>query len=289
MAILINKDTRVAVQGITGRQGRFHTGAMKEYGTNIVAGITPGKGGQTVYGVPVFDTLEEAVNETEVDSTIIFVPPVATEDAVLEAIAEHVTPIIVITEHVPLHDEVFFTNLAKSHSIDIVGPNCPGVIAPGQTKIGIMPGHIFSPGPIGMVSRSGTLTYEIASALTRASLGQSTAVGIGGDPVIGINFIDVLSRFEADVQTKAIVLVGEIGGNAEEQAAEYIRHNITKPVVAYISGVTAPPGKRMGHAGAIISGSTGSAKDKIALFKKARVPVAKKPSDIPALLKQQGL
>ena len=289
MPIIIDSKTKVLVQGITGRQGRFHAGAMVEYGTQVVAGVTPGKGGQSVNNIPVFNTVQEAVDGTDANATIIFVPSAYTHDAVLEAIKTRLDPIVVITEHVPLHDEIFFTNLAKRQNLTLIGPNCPGIITPGQSKVGIMPSHIFTPGPIGMVSRSGTLTYEIAAALTNAGLGQSTALGIGGDPVTGINFIEVLDVFENDPQTKAIVLVGEIGGKAEELSAEFIKREVTKPVVVYISGVTAPVGKRMGHAGAIVSGNTGTAKGKINLFKSIGVPVAQKPSEIPQILQQNGL
>ena len=285
MAILVNSDTKVIVQGIMGHQGTFHTESMLRYGTKIVAGVTPGRGGKLVHEIPVYDSVREAVINTEATASIIFVPSAYTKDAVLEAIASQLSPIIIITEHVPLQDEILFIQIAKKENLILIGPNCPGIISPGMTKIGIMPDHIFSPGQIGMVSRSGTLTYEIAAALSTAGIGQSTAVGIGGDPVIGFNFVDALSHFERDNNTNAIVLVGEIGGNAEELAAAYIAESISKPVVAYIGGRTAPPGKRMGHAGAIMSGNTGAAQTKIKAFSDINVPVAEKPSDIPRLLK----
>ncbi len=285
MAILVNSDTKVIVQGITGHQGTFHTESMLRYGTKIVAGVTPGRGGKLVHEIPVYDSVREAVINTEATASIIFVPSAYTKDAVLEVIASQLSPIIIITEHVPLQDEILFIQIAKKENLILIGPNCPGIISPGMTKIGIMPDHIFSPGQIGMISRSGTLTYEIAAALSTAGIGQSTAVGIGGDPVIGFNFVDALSHFERDNNTNAIVLVGEIGGNAEELAAAYIAESISKPVVAYIGGRTAPPGKRMGHAGAIMSGNTGAAQTKIKAFSDINVPVAEKPSDIPRLLK----
>ena len=280
MAILVDKETRLLVQGITGHQGRFHTERMLGYGTNIVAGVTPGKGGQELFGIKIFDTVKEAVDATKATASIIFVPAPFAGDAVYEAIECNLNPIVVITEHIPIHDALKFVNLAKSRNISIVGPNTPGVISPNKALVGIMPPHIFKEGKIGIISRSGTLTYEIADALTKKGFGQSTSIGIGGDPITGLNFIDVLEMFKKDNQTKAVVLIGEIGGDAEEKAAEYIKDNFDKPVVAYIAGRTAPPGKRMGHAGAIITGKFGSAKSKIEAFKKAGIQVADYPDQI---------
>jgi len=280
MAILVNKETRLLVQGITGHQGRFHTERMLNYGTNIVAGVTPGKGGQELFGIKIFDTVKEAVDVTKATASIIFVPAPYASDAVYEAIECNLNPIVVITEHIPIHDALKFVNLAKSRNISIVGPNTPGVISPSKALVGIMPPHIFKEGCIGIISRSGTLTYEIADALTKKGFGQSTSIGIGGDPITGLSFIDVLEMFKKDKQTKAVVLIGEIGGDAEEKAAEYIKDNFDKPVVAYIAGRTAPPGKRMGHAGAIITGKFGSAKSKIEAFKKAGIQVADYPDQI---------
>ncbi len=286
MTILINKNTKVVVQGITGHQGSYHTEAMKAYGTKIVAGVTPGKGGQEVHGIPVLDTIQEAKEEYGATASIIFVPAPFTMDATFEAIEAELSPIVVITEHVPVKDEIKMIHAAKQKGLTIIGPNTPGVISPGESKMGIMPGHIFKKGKVGVISRSGTLTYEIASGLTNAGFGQSTAVGIGGDPVTGTNFIDILEMFKQDKETKAVVLIGEIGGNAEEQAAEYIKKEFNKPVVAFIAGKTAPPGKRMGHAGAIISGTAGTAKSKIAALEKAGVRVADKPRDIAEIMRE---
>ncbi len=286
MTILINKDTKVVVQGITGHQGSYHTEAMKAYGTKIVAGVTPGKGGQEVHGIPVLDTVREAKEEYGATASIIFVPAPFTMDATFEAIEAELSPIVVITEHVPVKDEIKMIHAAKQKGLTIIGPNTPGVISPEESKMGIMPGHIFKKGKVGVISRSGTLTYEIASGLTNAGFGQSTAVGIGGDPVTGTNFIDILEMFKQDKETKAVVLIGEIGGNAEEQAAEYIKKEFDKPVVAFIAGKTAPPGKRMGHAGAIISGTAGTAKSKIAALEKAGVRVADKPRDIAEIMRE---
>lgn len=286
MTILINKNTKVVVQGITGHQGSYHTEAMKAYGTKIVAGVTPGKGGQEVHGIPVLDTIQEAKEEYGATASIIFVPAPFTMDATFEAIEAELSPIVVITEHVPVKDEIKMIHAAKQKGLTIIGPNTPGIISPGESKMGIMPGHIFKKGKVGVISRSGTLTYEIASGLTNAGFGQSTAVGIGGDPVTGTNFIDILEMFKQDKETKAVVLIGEIGGNAEEQAAEYIKKEFNKPVVAFIAGKTAPPGKRMGHAGAIISGTAGTAKSKIAALEKAGVRVADKPRDIAEIMRE---
>ena len=286
MTIFIDLNTRVIVQGITGRQGTFHTKRMIEYGTKVVAGVTPGKGGQEVHGIPVYNTVKDAVEDTDATASIIFVPAKYATDAVLEAIDANLNPIVVITEHIPVHDAMFFVRFARLKGISIIGPNTPGIIAPERSLVGIMPGHIFKKGNIGIVSRSGTLTYEIADILTQNGFGQSTSIGIGGDPITGLDFIDVLNKFENDPETEAIVLIGEIGGDSEERAASYIKKNIKKPVVAYIAGQTAPPGKRMGHAGAIISGRSGTAQSKIEAFKKVDVKVATLPSQIPSILSE---
>ncbi len=288
MAVLVNEDTRVIVQGITGREGRFHTKLMLDYGTKIVAGVTPGKGGTEVYGVPVYDTMEEAVAEhPEANASIIFVPAKFASDAVYEAIDAGMKVVVVITEHIPVHEALGFVNYAKKRGTTVIGPNCPGIISPGKTKIGIMPGHIFSPGPVGIVSRSGTLTYEIAYALTKAGLGQTTAIGIGGDPVVGLTFTEAMELFERDPETKALVLIGEIGGDMEERAAKMVEEGrFTKPVVAFIAGRTAPPGKRMGHAGAIIMMGTGTYEGKVRALERVGVRVARTPMEIPDLIKE---
>ena len=286
MAILVNNKTKAIVQGITGTQGSFHTKLMLEYGTKIVAGVTPGKGGQEVHGVPVYDTVKEALSEHDANASIIFVPASFAKDAVLEGINAGLELIVVITEHIPIKDTIQMVEVAKRNNVNIVGPNTPGVITPGECKLGIMPGHIFERGPIGIISRSGTLTYEIASNLTKAGLGQSTCLGIGGDPIIGINFVEALEMFANDHETKAVVLIGEIGGDAEEKAAEYIRKEFNKPVAAFIAGKTAPPGKRMGHAGAIISGRTGTAQSKVKALKDAGVHVVNRPREISEKLKE---
>ena len=288
MGIILSKEPKVIVQGITGNEGRFHTALMLGYGTRIVAGVTPGKGGQQVQGVPVYSTVSETVTGHSADTSILFVPARFTRDAVLEAIDAGIKVLVVITEGIPQKDAVEFVAKAnKRGDVIIVGPNCPGLISPlHRIKVGIMPDHIFNPGSIGIASRSGTLTYEIAWHISNAGLGQSTCVGLGGDAIVGLDFIEVLKMFKDDEETKGVVLIGEIGGNAEELAAQYIAEtNYPKPVVAYIAGRLAPPGKRMGHAGAIIMGSTGTAKSKIDTFATAGVPVAKKPSDIVKLLK----
>lgn len=284
MAILIDKYTRVLVQGITGRDGSFHTRQMLDYGTSVVAGVTPGKKGQTQDGVPVFNTVQEAARETGANCSIIFVPPRFAADAVLEAADAKIPLIICITEGVPVQDMIPVYDYVRKQGCRLIGPNCPGLISPGSAKVGIMPGHIHTPGRIGVISRSGTLTYELVYQLTRAGLGQSSCVGIGGDPIIGTKFIDLLELFEADSDTDAVVLLGEIGGNDEETAAEYIAKNMKKPVVSFISGRTAPPGKRMGHAGAIISGSSGTAEAKIAALNAAGVPVGDTPPQVVELL-----
>jgi succinyl-CoA synthetase alpha subunit len=287
MAILIHSDTRVIVQGITGHQGQFHARAMAANGTKIVAGVTPGKGGQFVDSIPVFDTVREAVEATGADAWVCFVPAAMAKDAAYEAIDRRLNPMVVITEHIPIHDTIKIVSLAASKGIRVVGPNTAGLFSPGQCKMGIMPAPIFRPGPIGIVSRSGTLTYEIVSQLSRQGFGQSTAVGLGGDPVVGLSFVEVLELFEQDSATKAVVLIGEIGGSAEEEAAYFIPGNITKPVFAYIAGRTAPVGKRMGHAGALISGTSGSAETKTKALAEAGVHVAWLPGDIPRLVEQR--
>ena len=286
MSIFADKDTRVLVQGITGREGQFHTRHCVAYGTKVVAGVTPGKGGQKVDDIPVYNTVQEAVNETGANCSLIFVPPAFAADAMLEAIDTAVELIVTITEGIPVFDMMKVKNYMADKDTRLIGPNCPGIITPGECKVGIMPGPIHKPGgPIGVISRSGTLTYEVVDQLTRQDLGQTTCIGIGGDPVSGTNFIDCLAAFEKDAETKGILMVGEIGGNAEELAAQYIGEtSYPKPVVAYIAGRLAPPGKRMGHAGAIIMGSTGTAKSKMDAFNRAGVPVAEKPSDIARLL-----
>lgn len=286
MAILIGKDTKTVVQGITGAQGRFHTQLMVEYGSKIVAGVTPGRGGTSVQGIPVFDTVEEAKQHSTVDASIIFVPAPFAKDAALEAIASDLNPVVLITEGIPLKDEIQVMEIAKRKGTTVIGPNTPGIITPTECKLGIMPGHIFKPGKIGLVSRSGTLTYEIAASLTSAGLGQSTCLGIGGDPIVGLSFVDVLEMFRQDHSTTAIAMIGEIGGNAEEKAAEYItKTKFPKPIAAYIAGRAAPPGKRMGHAGAIIMGKSGTAETKIDSLRRAGVRIALKPGEIAKLLK----
>jgi succinyl-CoA synthetase alpha subunit len=274
VSILVNNQTRLLVQGITGREGSFHTGQMVEYGTNVVAGVTPGGKGKDVHGVPVFNTVSEAVGETRANTSIIYVPAPFAADAIYEATDAGIELIICITEGVPTLDMVAVYHYVKQAGARLIGPNCPGLITPDEAKVGIMPGYIHARGPVGLVSRSGTLTYEVVNALTQAGLGQSSAVGIGGDPIIGTNFIDVLELFQADPETKSIVMIGEIGGSDEEQAAEFIKNHVTKPVVGFIAGQTAPPGKRMGHAGAIISGGEGTAEAKIKALQAAGVKVA---------------
>ncbi|OLS31191.1 MAG: Succinyl-CoA ligase [ADP-forming] subunit alpha [Candidatus Thorarchaeota archaeon AB_25] len=287
MAILVDKDTKVIVQGITGGQGTFHSGAMLEYGTKIVAGVTPGKSGEVVNGVPVYDSVIEAKDEQGANASIIFVPAPFAGDAALEAIAADLNPVVLITEHVPVKDEIRVIHEAKAKGITVIGPNTPGIITPGaKQKVGIMPGHVFSHGDVGLMSRSGTLTYEIAAGMTNAGIGISTALGLGGDPCVGLTTIEAVKLFKEDKDTKALVLVGEIGGDAEERAAAYIKKEYDLPVVGFIAGRTAPPGKRMGHAGAIISGSSGTAAAKIKALNDAGVAVADKPSDVARLLKE---
>ena len=280
MSILVNKNTRVLTQGITGATGQFHTKACKEYGTQMVAGVTPGKGGTAYEGIPIFDTVERAVKETGANATVIYVPPPYAADAILEAASADIPLIICITEGVPVRDMVKVKRYLMGRSSRLLGPNCPGTITPGECKIGIMPGHIHKPGNIGVVSRSGTLTYEAVDQLTRLGMGQSTCVGIGGDPVHGFEFLDVLKMFNQDTGTQAVVMIGEIGGSAEEEAADWIKANMKKPVVGFIAGQTAPPGKRMGHAGAIISGGKGTAKEKIDAMKQAGIRMASSPAAI---------
>ncbi len=284
MAILVTEATRVVVQGITGRDGSFHTRLMKAYGTPVVAGVTPGKGGQEVEGIPVFDTVREAVEQTGANTSVIFVPAPFAADAILEAASAGVELVVAITEGIPVHDMLRIMPILREKGVRLVGPNCPGIMTPGVAKVGIMPGQIFTPGPVGVISRSGTLTYEVVAALTRKGIGQSTAVGIGGDPIIGTRYIDLLKMFEDDPDTRAIVLIGEIGGTDEQDAAAYIRDHITKPVVAFVAGRTAPPEKRMGHAGAIISGGEGTAEEKIRAFEAVGVKVAAIPAEVADLI-----
>ena len=286
MSIWIGKDTRLVVQGLTGREGSFHARQMLEYGTNIVAGVTPGKGGQTFEGrVPVFHTVAEAVAETGANCSVIYVPPAMAAGAIQEAADSGVSLVVCITEGVPVLDMTFVMPYIAQRKVRLIGPNCPGLITPGEAKVGIIPGSICTPGPIGLVSRSGTLTYEVVHQLTAAGLGQSTCVGIGGDPIVGSNFIDVLAAFNADPKTEAIVLLGEIGGTAEQEAAEYIRAHVKKPVCGFVAGQTAPKGRRMGHAGAIISGSSGTAAEKFQAFEAANIGIMRRPADVVSLLK----
>lgn len=288
MSILVDKDTRLLVQGITGREGTFHTLQMIEHGTNVVAGVVPGKGGQIFepndHNIPVFDTVREAAEETGANATIIFVPARFAPDAMYEAADAGIPLIVCLTEHIPVLEMISVRNYIDQKNSLLIGPNCPGLITPGQAKVGIIPGSIVRPGNVGVVSRSGTLTYEVVFALTERGIGQSTCVGIGGDPIQGMNFIDVLKRFEADPETEQVIMIGEIGGNAEEQAADYIARHMSKPVTSFIAGRTAPPGRRMGHAGAIVEGSSGTAEGKIAALQAAGVRVADNPDRIVDLI-----
>jgi len=285
MSILVNKDSKVIVQGITGSAGLFHATQCREYGTQIVGGVTPGKGGTEVEGFPVFDTVDKAVEVTGANTSLIFVPAAFAMDSMIEAIDGGVELVICITEGVPTLDMIKVKKYMQGKNVKLIGPNCPGVMTPGEAKVGIMPGYIHTPGRVGIISRSGTLTYEAVWQLSNLEIGQSTSVGIGGDPVIGSSFIDVLELFEADNDTDAVIMIGEIGGSAEEEAAEYIQSNFSKPVAAFIAGSTAPKGKRMGHAGAIISGSSGSAADKVAALQSAGVRISPSPAEMGATLK----
>jgi succinyl-CoA synthetase alpha subunit len=291
VSILVNRDTRLLVQGITGREGEFHSTAMLEYGTNIVAGVTPGKGGQTALDgrVPVFDTVAEAVEQTGANATCIFVPAAFAPDAMLEASAARVPLVVCITEGIPALDMLRIHHVLRANGTRLIGPNCPGLTTVGEAKVGIIPGDIHARGSVGLVSRSGTLTYEVVQAMTDAGMGQSTCVGIGGDPVIGTNFIDVLDMFNQDPETQAIVMIGEIGGEEEEKAAAFCAREVRKPMAAFIAGRTAPPGRRMGHAGAIISGGAGTAQSKREALEEAGIRVADSPSHIPQLLRDAGV
>jgi len=285
VSILIDQNTRLVVQGITGRDGSFHARAMRAYGTQIVAGVTPGKGGQSLDGVPIFNTVKEAVVLAGANASVIYVPPSFAPDAILEAAYAGVQLIVAVTEGIPTLEMVPIIGELKRRNVRLVGPNCPGLISPGKCKVGIMPAEIHMPGPVGVVSRSGTLTYEMVHQLSTNGIGQSTCIGIGGDPIIGTNFLDVLPLFQADPETKAVVMIGEIGGTAEEEAAQFIKTRMTKPVVGFIAGQTAPPGKRMGHAGAIIAGGTGTAAEKMRALGEAGIPVARIPSEVGPLIR----
>jgi succinyl-CoA synthetase alpha subunit len=288
VSIFIDNNTRLLVQGITGRDGSFHTKQMMEYGTKVVSGVTPGKGGQKFENtVPVFNTVAEAVKETGANTSVIYVPPMGAADAMMEAADAGIELVVCITEGVPVLDMTVVYPFIKEKGVRLLGPNCPGLISPGKSKVGIIPGRICTPGPIGLVSRSGTLTYEVVFQMTRAGLGQTTCVGIGGDPINGTNFIDCLAAFEKDPHTKAVVMIGEIGGTDEQEAAKFVKEHMTKPVVGFIAGQTAPPGRRMGHAGAIISGSAGTAAEKMQAFEENGLGVAKRPVDVVGLLKER--
>ena len=288
MSVFIDKSTRLIVQGITGRDGSFHAKQMIEYGTQVVAGVTPGKGGQRFEGtVPIFDTVEQAVRETGANTSVIYVPPPFAADAMMEAADAGIALVVCITEGVPVLDMTRVHPFVRERGVRLLGPNCPGLISPGKSKVGIIPGRICTPGPVGLVSRSGTLTYEVVFQMTRAGIGQTTCVGIGGDPINGTNFIDCLDAFEKDPETTAVVMIGEIGGTDEQEAADFVKKKMKKPVVGFIAGQTAPPGRRMGHAGAIISGSTGTAAEKIQAFRDAGMGVAVRPIDVVGLLKER--
>jgi len=284
----VSKQTKAIVQGITGSQGGFHTRLMLDYGTHIVAGVTPGRGGTQVHGIPVYDTVEEAVKERKANASIIFVPAPFAADAAFEAMDSGLKTVVIITEHIPVKDAIQVMAYAKQNGVVVIGPNTPGVMTTGECKLGVMPAHVFKPGIVGMASRSGTLTYEIAAGLSAKGLGQSTCVGLGGDPIVGLSFVEVLKMFERDEHTEAVALIGEIGGNLEELVAEFVfTQGYTKPIVAFVAGRTAPPGKRMGHAGAIIMGKTGTARSKIEAFEAAGVSVAEKPGDVARLLAEK--
>jgi len=290
MAIFVDRNTRLIVQGITGRDGSFHTHQMMEYGTCVVAGVTPGKGGQSFEGpagrsVPIFDTMDAAVAATSANTSVIYVPPAFAADAIMEAVGAGVRLVVAITEGIPVLDMTRVWTYVQDHGARLVGPNCPGLLSPDRARVGIMPGHIAAAGPVGLVSRSGTLTYEVVYQLTRAGIGQTTCIGIGGDPIIGTSFIDCLDAFEADPDTRAVVVIGEIGGTDEQEAARFVQSGMTKPVVGFIAGQTAPPGRRMGHAGAIISGSAGTATEKIETFRSCGIAVANRPSDVVGLVR----
>ena len=291
MSILVGRETRLLVAGITGREGEFHARQMREYGTNVVAGVTPGKGGQTALDgtVPVFDTVAEAVRETGANTSVIYVPASAAPDSILESVAEGIATVVCITEGIPALDMVPVVEVVRLKGARLVGPNCPGVTSPGRAKVGIIPGSIHREGSVGVVSRSGTLTYEAVQAMTDAGIGQSTCIGIGGDPIIGTNFLDALAAYNEDPDTHAVIMIGEIGGNAEETAAAWVKANMKKPVVGFIAGQTAPPGRRMGHAGAIISGGSGTAQAKVAALEAAGFLVAETPTEIPTLLRRAGV